>query len=257
MLTQETAWMKSRTRLKREVITTRGIAARLEHRLHWPDVDAGRLLQGCDYAAETGLAAVLCRPEHVGAAARRVAGTSTVAVTALAFHDTTHKPHTPADLAAEAAELVSAGASEVALIVAPGLEVGFSLDLLGEQVSAVVEAVTPQGGNVRVLLNTTGITNQQVSGYTAIAGEAGASLVQGGSFRGDRATFTQIETMREALPVGVLLKWTEPVRSVEVLLVAIALGVDRFNGEIPALLSSAERSSRTGPLMLPVHGVDF
>ena len=81
--------------------------------------------------------------------------------------------------------------------------------------------------------------------------------MQGGSFHGDRATVTQIEVMRDALQGGVLLKWTQPVRSVEMMLVAMALGVDRFNGNIPDLLSSAKLSSATAPLMLPIYGVDF
>ena len=257
MLTQDTTWIKARTRLKRDVVTTQGFAARLEHRLHWPEVDVERLVEGCDYAAEVGLAAVLCRPEHVGEAARRVAGTATAAVTALAFHDPTHRRHSPGDLAEEAEELVAAGASAVALVVAPRLDDGGCLHLLKEQVCAVVEVVSRQGRNLRVLLNTTGITNPQVSESTAVAGAAGVSLVQGGSFHGDRATFTQIEAMRDALPPGVLLKWTQPVRSVEMMLVAMALGVDRFNGDIPDLLSSAKRSSANGPLMLPIYGVDF
>lgn len=257
MLTQETEWIRGRKRLEREVITPQGIAERLEHRLHWPYVDADQLMQGCEYAAEAGLGAVLCRPEHVRAAARHVGGTATGAVTALAFHDTTHKPHRPADLATEAAELVSVGATEVALIVAPGFAHGDCLNLLKEQVCAVVEVVTSEGAGLRVLLDTTGVTNPQVSSYTGVAGRAGVCLIQGGSFRGDRATFSQIETMRDALPGTVLLKWTQPVRSVEMMLVSMALGVDRFNGDIPTLLSAAKRSSELGPLMLPVHGVDF
>jgi deoxyribose-phosphate aldolase len=145
----------------------------------------------------------------------------------------------------------------VALIVAPGLADGGCLNLIREQVCAVVEVVTPRGASLRVLLNITGITRPQVGDYSAAAAHGGASLVQGGSFRGDRATFTQIEAMRDALPVAVLLKWTQPVRSVEMMLVAMALGVDRFNGDVPALLTSAKRSSEWGPLMLPIYGVDF
>jgi hypothetical protein len=92
---------------------------------------------------------------------------------------------------------------------------------------------------------------------TALVGTSGAALVQGGSFRGDRATFSQIETMRGILPFPVLLKWTQPIRSVEMMLVCMALGVNRFNGDIPTLLADAKRSSQSAPLMLPIYGVDF
>jgi deoxyribose-phosphate aldolase len=256
VLTQDTAWIRARVALDREVVTPDSVAAALEHRLHGPDVDQGQLRRGCDYAAEMGLAAVLCRPEHVATAARRLTGSGTATVTAVAFHDSTVRHHDPVDLAAEALGLVEAGASEVALIVAPGLD-GECLHLISEQVAAVVEAVTPEARQVRVLLNTTEASKEQMSDCTAVVAARGAALVQGGSFHGDRATFSQVEAMRLALPPDVLLKWTQPLRSIEMMLVCMALGVNRFNGDIPELLKSARRSSQRAPLLLPIYGVDF
>jgi deoxyribose-phosphate aldolase len=256
VLTQNTPGVRARVQLHREVVSPETIAGALEHRLFRPEVDLGQLKRGCDYAAEAGVAAVLCRPEHVAPAARRLLDSLTVTVTALAFHQETRLQE-PADLAAEGLELVAAGASEVALIVAPGLDRHGCLQLIAEQVDAVLEAVTPQGGRVRVLLNTTDMSKDQVTECTALVGARGPTLVQGGSFRGDRATFSQIESMRDALPSEVLLKWTQPLRSVEMMLVSMALGINRFNGDIPALLDSAKRSTQIAPLMLPVYGVDF
>jgi deoxyribose-phosphate aldolase len=237
-------------------VTVTSLAAALENRLYGPEVDLDHVRRECDYAVEVGLAAVLCRPEHVATAAQRVAGTATATVTALAFHDESRQQE-PAALAAEAQHLVSAGAAEVSLVVAPGLDREGCLELIGEQVDAVVEAVTPQGGKVRVLLNTTEASKDQVKACTALVGAKGPTLVQGGSYRGDRATFSQIQAMRHALQPQVLLKWTQPVKSVEMMLVCMALGVNRFNGDIPTLLTSAERSSRLAPIRLPIHGVDF
>jgi deoxyribose-phosphate aldolase len=232
------------------------LAAALEHRLHTPDIDHGALKRGCDYAAEVGIAAVLCRPEHITTAARLLTDTGTAAVTALAFHDSTPQPHDPAELAAETLQLLSAGASEVALIIAPGRE-SACLHMIGDQLDAVVGTAGPQGGKVRVLIDTTDATKDQMTACTALVGTSGAALVQGGSFHGDRATFSQVETMRRTLPSPVLLKWTQPVRSVEMMLVCMALGVNRFNGDIPTLLSDAKRSSQNAPLLLPIYGVDF
>ncbi|KRF22692.1 hypothetical protein ASG95_08940 [Phycicoccus sp. Soil803] len=256
VLTRDSPWMRARVLLDREVVSRETVAGALEHRLFGPEVDRGRFQRGCDYAADAGLAAVVCRPEHVSIAARRLLGSSTATVTTLGFHDTT-RLQDPADLAAEALELVAAGASEVALVVAPGLDRQGCLHLVQEQVEAVVDAVAPAGGKVRVMLNTTDTSKEQMTECTALVGGLGPSLVQGGSFRGDRATFSQIEAMRHCLPDRVLLKWTQPLRSVEMMLVSMALGVDRFNGDIPALLESAKRSTRIAPLKLPVHGVDF
>lgn len=256
MLTLDNAWLRTRVRLDREVVTPESLADALEHRLHGPEIDQGELRRGCDYAAEAGLAAVLCRPEHIATAARRLTGSSTAAVTALAFHERPSEPHDPADLATETLELLSAGASEVALVIAPGSE-SACLHLVSEQLDAVVGTAAPRAVKVRVLLDTTDATKDQMTAYTALVGASGAALVQGGSFRGDRATFSQIEAMRGTLPFRVLLKWTQPVRSVEMMLVCMALGVNRFNGDIPTLLAEAKRSSQSAPLMLPIYGVDF
>lgn len=256
MLTLDAEWRGSRVRLDREVVSRESIADALEHRLFGPEIDLGQLSRGCDYAAEVGLAAVLCRPEHVARAARRLLGSSTATVAPLAFDDPTRQQD-PATLAAEACELVSAGASEVSLMVAPGLDRVGCLHLIRDQVDAVVEAVTPQGASVRVGLDTTDATKDAVRQCTAVVAARGAALVQGGSFRGGRVTFSQIEGMRRALPAQVLLKWAQPVRSVETMLVCMAMGVSRFNGDIPALLKAAKRQTQVAPLMLPIPGVDF
>jgi deoxyribose-phosphate aldolase len=256
VLTLDADWLGSRVRLDREVVSRESIADALEHRLFGPDVDLGQLNRGCDYAAEAGLAAVLCRPEHVTRAARRLLGSGTATVAPLAF-DAPNRQQDPVTLAAEAREMVSAGASEVSLMVAPGLDRAGCLHLIGEQVDAVVEAVTPQGGSVRVGLDTTHASKDAVQECTAMVGARGPALVQGGSFRGDRVTVSQIEGMRDALPAKVLLKWAQPLRSVEMMLICMAMGVSRFNGDIPTLLKAAKRSSQVAPLMLPIRGVDF
>lgn len=256
MLTLDNTWIRTRVRLDREVMDPESLAAALEHRLHTPDIDHGALQQGCDYAADAGLATVLCRPEHIATAARHLTGTGTAAVTALAFHDSDPQPHDPGALATETMQLLSAGAAEVALIIAPGRE-NACLHMIGEQLDAVIGTATPHGGKVRVLIDTSEATKDEMTACTAMVGTSGAALVQGGSFRGDRATFSQIEAMRSTLPFPVLLKWTQPIRSVEMMLVCMALGVNRFNGDIPTLLAEARRSSQYAPLMLPIHGVDF
>jgi deoxyribose-phosphate aldolase len=244
-------------RLDRETVTVEGVAARLEHRLHWPHMDQERLAEGCAFAQEASLAAVLCRPKHVKAAAAHLTGSPVDVVTALGYHDR-HSPRRSAELLAQEAEgLAQQGADEVGLITGCGSRPDADLDLLTEQLRAVTAAVSHQACRVRVLLNTEGLTDSEISSACRRAADAGAHLLQGGSFRGDRTPLGHIETMRAALPSEVRLKWTHPVRSLEVLLVCIALGVDRFNGDPHDLLAAAARSSRIAPLMVPIPGVDF
>lgn len=247
----------SRPRQGRQVVSVADLAARLEHRLHGPHIDDRALVAGCAVAVDSGLAAVLCRPEQVALAAAQVAGSELQVVTALGFHEPASPLRQPADLAREAQDLIGQGASDVALIAAPGGLPSSSVDLLVDQVAVVAETVGRHAGRVRVLLDTTAMTDTEISSCCTRVALAGAWLVQGGTFRGDRTGFSRIELMRAALPPPVLLKWTHPLSTVETMLVCIGLGVDRFNGDPGALLAAAKRSAATAPLTVPKPGLDF
>lgn len=55
----------------------------------------------------------------------------------------------------------------------------------------------------------------------------------------------------------VLLKWTLPIRSIDVMLVCIGMGVDRFNADAKELLAGPVQRSKITPLMVPLAGADF
>jgi deoxyribose-phosphate aldolase len=244
-------------RVKREELNLGNIAGRLEHRLQWDEVDARQLAEGCAFAGAAGLSAVLCRPEHVALAARELERSPVMVVTALGFHDPGSPRRSPSELAKEAGELTDRGANQVALIAAPALIPDAGIDLLVDQLNAVDQTVTPHGTTLRVLLNCTNMNDEEIARACERVATTGVALVQGGSFRGDRTPFSQIEIMRAALPRRILLKWTHPVRTIETMLLCITLGVDRFNGEPDKLLDSAARNLKVAPLCLPVPGVDF
>lgn len=240
----------------RQILTVRGVAARLEHRLHHAQVGPEELARGCTLARESGLAAVLCRPEHVPYAAHQLAGSEVDLVTILGFHDPSSARRSPEELAQEADELSAQGATELALVATPGSMPDAGTALLVEQIGAVSRAA-PSGTRVRTLLDTTSMTDDEIRTTCRTMVDAGVQLIQGGSIRGDRTALSQVEVMRSAMPRNVLLKWTQPVRSVQALLVSIAVGVDRFNGDPTALLQDASRQTRVAPLRVPVPGVDF
>lgn len=241
----------------RQILTVRGVAARLEHRLHHAHVGPAELERGCTLAGELGLAAVLCRPEHVPHAAQRLAGSEVDVVTILGFHDPRSARRSPQELAQEADELSAQGATELALVATPGSMPDAGTALLVEQIGAVNQAAAPGATRVRTLLDTTSMTDDEIRASCRAMVDAGVQLIQGGSIRGDRTALSQVEVMRSAMPRNVLLKWTQPVRSIQALLVSIAVGVDRFNGDPAALIEDASRQTRIAPLRVPVPGVDF
>lgn len=249
------AW---RSGVVRQKLTVAGLAARLEHRLHAPEVDDDAIRRGCAYAVEVGMPVVLCRPEHVEVAAQATAGTPVQVGTALAFHQLPATPPRSADsYAEEAATYVSWGASDIGLIADADDVSTRGLDGFASRVAAVRSTVLPAGGKVRVLLNTTGMSLPDLRVTCEQLAGAGAWLVQGGTFLGERVGLPEIVEMREALGPKVLLKWTNPLRSVESILVCLAEGVDRFNGNPPALLRAARVATRYEPIDIPLKGVDY
>jgi hypothetical protein len=63
--------------------------------------------------------------------------------------------------------------------------------------------------------------------------------------------------MRAALPDEVTLKWTFPVRSLDCMMICLAEGVDRFNGDPESILEEAARRVARYPLVVPLRGLDY
>lgn len=242
----------------REVLTPESLAGRLEHRLHLPDVGEASVRHGCEYAIEVGMPVVLCRPEHVEVAVKATAGSRVEVATAVDFHLAQQGVSLPAQSYGDRARtLVSRGARQVGLIAGADDVTASGLDGFIARVVSVRDEAAPMGGKVRVLIRTAGMTKAELRTTCRELASAGVSLVQGGTFLGDRVSLQEIVDMREALGPDVLLKWTHPLRSIEAILVCIAEGVDRFNGDPQALLKAAHIGCRYGPIEVPILGVDY
>ena len=240
--------------VKRGELTVAQLAGMLEHRLHWDHLNEDEFVAGCHYAADAGLAAVLCRPEQVPLASRALADATPRIVTALGYHDRDAPSRSLNTLTSEALELADQGADELCLIGAPGRVL---TGLLMEQLDAVREAVDPLGVAVRAVLDCKDVPMAEVSATSARVGTAGVATVECGAIHGEPPSFACVEAMKDALPDSVLLKWTQELKSLEALLVCVSMGLDRFNADPKKLLRAAKRSAEVGPLTVPAHGLDY
>lgn len=241
----------------RRVLTSVELAGHLDHRLYGDELGDDDVRDGCALASRIGCAAVLVRPEHVRLAAEQVAGGSVGVATALGWYRPDTDRFTTADMLAEAATLMDAGASELAIVATKPRLLPAGGHELADQVAALVEALTPHAARVRVVLDTANLSVEEMRTTCRHSAQAGAWMVQGGSWRGQRTGLSQMSLLRAALEPSVLLKWTEPVKSVDSLLLCIGLGVDRFNADSEKLVADAARAERDGPLTVPVAGVDY
>ncbi|HEV7145882.1 MAG TPA: hypothetical protein VGN48_02670, partial [Pedococcus sp.] len=101
------------------------------------------------------------------------------------------------------------------------------------------------------------MTATEITELAQGVGDAGAWMVQGGSLSGKRARFSELEVLRGALPSEVIVKWMQPVRSLDAMLLCIAEGVGRFNADVEDILATAQLRAQSGPLMVPLPGWDY
>lgn len=260
------------------------LAGMLEYRLHRV-ADLDRVVAGCASAAQVGVAAVTCRPEHVAVAADQLRGSGVGVSSAVEFHDVPGLPLRADAVIGQAQQLAQAGATDVAIMADAGRAAGSfwsegatervgeaglvgsgrpagdassQLGVFAQVVADLVAALEPLGVRVRVHIDDSSMSHEQVSRTAVAAQRAGVWMVQVGTWRQDCAGFAAVQAARDVLDPSVLVKWTNPVRSLPTLLFALGQGVDRFNTEdVPRLLAEARRSAVAGPLTAPVAGLDY
>ncbi|WP_457255118.1 hypothetical protein [Pedococcus sp. P5_B7] len=247
--------IEARKRSRRR-LSVADLAAHLDHRLYGQPAVPGATRQGCAKAAQAGFAAVICRPERVAEAARELSGTAVAVVTAVCW-DTPGTTHLDTDsMLSQALTLADHGANEVALLATKERMAPSGAEF-ERQINALVACMGKRDVRVRVILDTEYLTRHDIATACRQATDAGVWMAQGGSWRGPRTGFTQVEAMRDSLGADVLLKWTQPVRSLQTLLLCIAEGVERFNGDVDQLMAAARRSAAAGPMIVPLPRTDY
>ena len=243
----------------REVLSSTDIARRFDSNLLDRALSDEQLVAGCHRAIELGLAAVVCRPDRVATAARATEGSDVAVCTGLNVRDDVRLDVSLPDVADAADRAVADGVRDLTLLVAAAQLQDGNADLLAAQISVIATAAARAGGKGRVILMTSGMTADQLRAGCRLSVASGAGIVQGGSLTpGDRASMSQLSLMRRELGSEVLLKWMRQIRSLDQFLVARAEGVDRFWGDVEAVLEQArERESWGERIRVPLVGVDY
>jgi deoxyribose-phosphate aldolase len=233
------------------------VAARLEHRLYLAESTPQALRDGCSFALRKGLSSVITLPQDVSTVGLHLAGTSVGVVTMPGWRDGSVERLTAKAQMAEARRLAAEGASDVGVVACVDQVTGDDRGRFAEDVTSLVEAMAVCGARVRVILDIEGLTPDATAAACELLGSTGAWLVQGGWWAGVRTGLSRVQVMRAALPEQVALKWTFPVRSLDTMMICLAEGVDRFNGDPESLLKDAARRIEAGRLLVPIRGTDY
>jgi len=243
--------------VERQVITVGELAARLDKALYSTDLSTAAVEQGCREAVRQGVAGVLVRPDQLKVVSTAVEGSGVAVVSALSWYERDTDRLDGDAMQAEAESLVMTGATEVAYVITKArLEHRAGREVV-EQVRRLVETVTPMGARVRTLIATEELRDEVIRRTCHDMAAAGVWMVQGGSWRGTRTGLSQVEVIRASVPAEVLVKWTEPIRSLSTVLLCMSMGVDRFNCDVDQILADAKRAEWLAPLTIPAKGLDY
>jgi deoxyribose-phosphate aldolase len=199
------------------------VAKTIDHSLLRPELDVETVRAGVELALRYDVASATVRPADVAAAAALVAGSNVLISTVVGFP---HGSHTTATKAFETEELIAAGADEIDMVLNIGRLISGDDEHVERDIRTVVDAA--QGRTVKVIFENAYLNDEQKIRACGLSAAAGAGFVKTSTgFAASGATIEDLELMREHSPAGVQVKAAGGVRTLDVLLDVMRVGVTR------------------------------
>lgn len=193
---------------------------------------------GIDYKVKT----VCVRPCDIDLAVKMCTGTDTGVSCVLAF------PHgtVPSEIKRMEAEVyVQKGVDEIDMVVNYGYIRSKLWDMVEKDIRAVSEVTRPNNVILKVILETSQLTVEEIAKATECAINAGADFVKTSTgFYGEGATEKAVQTMLEAAGGRIQVKASGGIRTAEQARVFLDMGVSRIgNGfsSTPVICGGSEK----------------
>jgi deoxyribose-phosphate aldolase len=201
------------------------IAKMLDHSLLQPVLTDADMEQGCRVAREYDVASVCIKPYAVGLAAKLLAGSTVAVGTTIGFP---HGGHKTAIKAAEAAQALSDGASELDMVVNIGKVLSKDWRFVADDIRAIVEVAHGRQALVKVIFENCFLTDEHKEQLCRICSEVGADYVKTSTGYGTSGALDEdLRLMRRCSPPHVKVKAAGGVKTLDRLLAVRALGVSR------------------------------
>jgi len=203
-----------------------GIAALIDHTLLKPESTAGQIEQLCAEAAEHHFGAVCVNACWVALAARKLAGTEVKVGATIGFPWGTSST---AAKVAETRQAIADGAREVDMVLAYGKLKSGDYAAVAEDIREVVRLAHKHDVLVKVILETSMLTQDEKITACMLAKQAGADFVKTSTgFQGGGATAEDIALMRAVVGPDLGVKASGGVRSLADAKKMIAAGATRI-----------------------------
>ncbi len=202
------------------------VAKYIDHTLLKPDATADEIDVLCDEAEEFGFASVCVNPTWVKRAADRLRGSDVVTCSVIGFP---LGATTPEIKAMEARRALRDGAREVDMVINIGALKSGDLELVRTDIEKVVDSAHEGGAIVKVILETSKLTDEEKVIASALAKQAKADYVKTSTgFGGGGATVYDVSLMRETVGPDMGVKASGGVHTAQEAEDMIAAGATRI-----------------------------
>ena len=202
------------------------VAKYIDHTLLKPDATADEIDVLCDEAEEFGFASVCVNPTWVKRAADRLRGSDVKTCSVIGFP---LGATTPEIKAMEARRALRDGAREVDMVINIGALKSGDHELVRTDIEKVVDSAHEGGAIVKVILETSKLTDEEKVIASALAKQAKADYVKTSTgFGGGGATVYDVSLMRETVGPDMGVKASGGVHTAQEAEDMIAAGATRI-----------------------------
>jgi len=189
------------------------IAKYIDHTLLKPDATPDQVAQLCFEAKKYGFASVCINPAWVELAATLLKGSQVKVCTVIGFPLGATAPEVKAF---ETKTAIDKGATEIDMVINIGALKARDLELVARDIRGVVMAAHPRGALVKVIIETSLLTDEDKVLASLTAKEAGADFVKTSTgFSGGGATVHDVALMRKTVGPDMGVKASGGVRTYE------------------------------------------
>lgn len=189
------------------------IASTIDHAVLKPDATDAHLEKECVICKEYHVASVCVKPSHVIMAAQLLKGSDVKVCTVIGFP---HGSTTTACKVAEALEAIENGADELDMVINVGKLLSGDTAYVRDDICKVVEACHGRDKIVKVIIETSLLSDDMKVLACKLSEEAGADYVKTSTgFNGGGATPQDIELMRNAVSIGMKVKASGGIKTFE------------------------------------------
>ena len=196
----------------------------IDHSLLKPQLTRDEIVAGLEYAAEVRPKAICIVPNHLKLAAEILSGTDVLLGTVAGFPNGAMRTDVKVF---ESVKAVEDGATEVDMVIPIGALVGGEYDVVAADITEVVRAVAP--AEVKVILETAYLTDEQILKGSALVSEAGAAFVKTSTgFAATGATPENVALLRKGAAPHTRVKAAGGMSTLADCIAVINAGADRI-----------------------------